>query len=170
MLVVSYYPTSPTDLWKLIYSHLPLDLFWCCHRWQDLDWCMVYWQNHQMEKLWQDPSHLRQSETPSGLTVSCQNSQWATDKISIVSVAGCVQINGYLNCMLLWQMISWTVYTITILWSTCERLIQPTLFFFRIPEKVSTSPNYKYRRDALRNREARRRLDGWECEQCKNVS
>lgn len=44
------------------------------------------------------------------------------------------------------------------------------LIAFRIPEKVSTSPNYKYRRDALRNREARRKLDGWECEQCKNVS
>lgn len=40
--------------------------------------------------------------------------------------------------------------------------------FDRIPEKISTSPNYKYRRDALRNRDARRRLDGWECEQCKN--
>ena len=49
--------------------------------------------------------------------------------------------------------------------------LQQNIFFtFRIPEKVSTSPNYKYRRAAVRNREARRKLDGWECEQCKNVS
>jgi len=49
--------------------------------------------------------------------------------------------------------------------------LQQNIFFtFRIPEKVSTSPNYKYRRDALRSREARRKLDGWDCEQCKNVS
>lgn len=44
------------------------------------------------------------------------------------------------------------------------------LFTFRVPDKVSTSPNYKYRRDALRKREARQKLDGWECEQCRNVS
>ncbi|XP_021916977.1 uncharacterized protein LOC110828509 isoform X2 [Zootermopsis nevadensis] len=40
--------------------------------------------------------------------------------------------------------------------------------FDRVPDKVSTSPNYKYRRDALRKREARQKLDGWECQQCRN--
>ncbi|XP_069680705.1 uncharacterized protein [Periplaneta americana] len=40
--------------------------------------------------------------------------------------------------------------------------------FDRIPEKIPTSPNYRYRRDALRKKEARRKLDGWDCEQCKN--
>jgi hypothetical protein len=49
-----------------------------------------------------------------------------------------------------------------------ETLRKHDCSFDRIPEKVSTSPNYKYRRDAVRNREARRKLDGWECEQCKN--
>lgn len=40
--------------------------------------------------------------------------------------------------------------------------------FDRIPEKISTSPNYKYRRNAVRKKEDRQKLDGWECEQCKN--
>jgi hypothetical protein len=51
-----------------------------------------------------------------------------------------------------------------------SNLLQNIFFIFRIPEKVSTSPNYKYRRSAVRNKEARRKLDGWDCEQCKNVS
>ncbi|XP_014287622.1 uncharacterized protein [Halyomorpha halys] len=32
--------------------------------------------------------------------------------------------------------------------------------------KSSRSPNYKYKRDAVRKREERMKLDGWDCEQC----
>ncbi|XP_049810625.1 DNA endonuclease RBBP8-like isoform X1 [Schistocerca nitens] len=39
--------------------------------------------------------------------------------------------------------------------------------FDRIPTKTGTSPDYKYRRGAVRKKDQRQALEGWECDICK---
>lgn len=44
------------------------------------------------------------------------------------------------------------------------------MFICSLPEKNNTSPEYAYKREAVRKKDERLKLKGWACADCEKVS